>query len=91
MRNLIEEIVAREYERLLPTVGGFCGCDACRTDVLVYALNRLPPRYTAQHEGEVITNVSLQGHQNVADMSVALLDGFRRVQANPREGHSKIG
>ena len=87
----MEEIVAQEYERLLPSVQRFCGCDECRTDVLVYALNRIPPRYVAKRRGEVITAVRLQGHQNVADISVALLDGFRQVQANPREGHGKKG
>lgn len=88
---MIEEIVAREYERLAPSVRGFCGCDDCRTDVMVYALNRIPPRYVAKREGEVITSVRLQGQQDVADISVALLDGFRRVQENPRAGHAGTG
>lgn len=85
---MIEDIVAREYERLAPSVEGFCGCEECRTDVLVYALNRIPPRYVAKWEGEVITSVQLQGQQDVADISIALLDGFRRVQQNPRQGHT---
>lgn len=89
MKNVLESVVAREYERLRRQVDGFCGCDRCRDDVIVFALNRLPPRYVAAEEGEVITNVRLGADQPMADVAVALLDGFRRVALNPRAGHSK--
>jgi hypothetical protein len=54
---------------------------------MVYALNRLPPRYVAQPTGEVLTTLSMGSDQPKADISVVLLEGFRRVQADPREGH----
>lgn len=84
---MLEQVVAREYERLLPRVEGFCGCDMCRDDVLVFALNRLPPRYVAAPRGEIITSVTMSEDQNLADVSMALMDAFRRVNANPRAGH----
>lgn len=89
MKNLLETMVQREYDRLLPTVKGFCGCPLCRDDVLVYALNRVPPRYVTQPEGEVLTHVRMETDQPIADISMALLDGFRKVQASPRKGHEK--
>ena len=66
---------------------GFCGCNMCSDDVLVYALNRLQPRYVAQPTGEVLTNVSLGSDQQKTDISVVILDGMRRVMAEPRAGH----
>ncbi|UCG87409.1 MAG: late competence development ComFB family protein [Gemmatimonadota bacterium] len=87
MKNLLEEVVAREYEQLKSTIPGFCGCDMCRDDVLVYALNRLLPRYVAQPTGEVLTSLSMGSDQPKADISVVLLEGLRRVKAEPREGH----
>ncbi len=84
---MLEEVVAREYERLKSTVPGFCGCHMCRDDVLVYALNRLAPRYVAQPTGEVLTNVTMGSDQPRADISVVLLEGLRRVKAEPRENH----
>jgi competence protein ComFB len=66
----------------------FCGCDMCRDDVLVYALNRLSPRYVAQPTGEVLAHISLASDQPKADMSVVILDGMRRVHSDPRAGHS---
>ena len=87
MKNMLEDIVAREYEQLKSSIPDFCDCELCRDDVMVYALNRLPPRYVAQPTGEVLTKLSMGADQPKADMSVVLLEGFRRVQADPREGH----
>lgn len=86
MRNLLEDLVYREYERLRPA--GFCGCPQCRDDVIVFALNRLPPRYVAAHEGEVLAHVALGREQPIADVSVVLVEGFRRVASSPRAGHA---
>ena len=87
VKNLQEDAVRRKFEELKHTMPEFCGCDMCCDDVLVYALNRLSPRYVAQPTGEVITNVSLGSDQPKADMSVVILDGMRRVHAEPRAGH----
>jgi competence protein ComFB len=87
VKNLQEIAVRREYEVLKHTMHEFCGCDLCRDDVLVYALNRLPPRYVAQQAGEVITQVSLETDQPKADVSVVILEGMRRVHSGPRAGH----
>lgn len=87
MKNLLEELVIREFERLLPSVEGFCGCGQCRDDVLVYTLNRLRPHYVASVEGEVITRTAMEGDQHRSDVAVLLLEGFRKVQKHPREGH----
>jgi competence protein ComFB len=87
VKNVLEEAVAREYERLRAEMPDFCGCEMCRDDVLVFALNRLPPRYVTQPTGEVLTSVTMASDQPKADISVLLLEGFKRVQADPREGH----
>ncbi len=87
MKNVIEDLVVQEYDRLRPTVAGFCGCAQCRDDVMVYALNRLPPRYVSAPEGEVISGVQLQRDQPKADVSIVLLEAFRRVVSAPRPGH----
>ncbi len=87
MKNLLEDAVAKEYEVLKPKVSGFCGCDLCRDDVLVYALNRLPPKYVATDTGEVVSAVSLGVGQPKTDISVMLMEAFNKVMADPRDGH----
>ena len=88
MKNLIEPLVAREYAKLLPTMKDACGCPICREDILVYALNRLPPRYVATLTGEVVSEVKMEAEQGQADIAVALMDAFRVVGASPRHARS---
>ncbi len=84
------EVVQREYERLRPQLPTFCGCDTCRGDVLVYALNRLSPRYVSTRQGEIITGLSLSSDQEKAKLDVVLLEGFRRIGLAPRCGAKPV-
>jgi len=81
--------VAREYERLRPTFPEFCGCETCRDDVMVFALNRVRPRYVTRRRGAVLARVRMERDQELADLSVALVEGFRRVHEAPRPGHDR--
>ena len=90
VKNLTEDVIRREYERLVKTIDGFCGCDICRDDVLVYALNRLKPHYVTQHRGAVLQHLAMQHDQQTADMSVALLAGFKLVKDKPRPNHLEL-
>jgi competence protein ComFB len=88
MRNLLEAVVIREHERLLAEMPDACGCPLCREDILVHALNRLPPRYVATLTGEVVSEVQLGADQGRADVTVALLEAFRVVGDAPRHPRS---
>jgi competence protein ComFB len=87
--NLNELVVAREYDRLVQTVEEFCGCGVCRDDVIVYALNRLLPHYVTEERGAIVQRVAMERDQQVADVAVALMNGFRVVGASPRPGHDR--
>ena len=76
----------REYDRLRVQFAAFCGCETCRGDVLVYALNRLSPHYVSTRQGEVLTALSLGTDQEKAKLDVVLLEGFRKVALAPRCG-----
>ncbi|PYP57545.1 MAG: hypothetical protein DMD44_10005 [Gemmatimonadetes bacterium] len=84
--NLTYEVVQREYAKLRPQLPRFCGCETCRGDVLVYALNRLAPSYVSTPQGEVLVELRLDSDQEKAKLDVALLDGFRKVGLAPRCG-----
>jgi len=84
MRNLVEARVAEAYDAIRPRFPSFCGCPVCREDVLVYALNRVPPRYVRSDEGMAVSQVALEGGQQRAAIDVAVMDGFRRVEQSPR-------
>ncbi len=84
------EVVQREYASLRAKLPAFCGCDTCRGDVLVFALNRLSPHYVSTRQGEILTELSLQSDQEKAKLDVALLDGFRKVALAPRCGAKPV-
>lgn len=84
--NVTSEVVQREYESLRDKLPKFCGCDTCRGDVLVYALNRIAPHYVSTRQGEILTELALASDQEKAKLDVALLDGFRKVGLAPRCG-----
>ena len=84
--NVTLEVVQREYQSLRDAFPKFCGCDTCRSDVLVFALNRLTPHYVSTRQGEILTGLSLASDQEKAKLDVALLEGFRKVAGAPRCG-----
>ena len=89
IQNLVEERVSAAYERVRPSFQNFCGCNVCRGDVLVYALNRLPARYVATREGKVMTELALDSDQHRVDLEVILMEGFRKVATAPRCGRAR--
>ena len=84
MKNVTEQLVIRALQELLPSVPELCDCAVCREDVLVYALNRLPPHYTSTLKGEVVSKLEMEAGQGSIDVTVVLLDGMRRVADTPR-------
>ena len=88
IKNLVEEHVAAAYDQLRGHFPDFCGCEVCKGDVLVFALNRIPARYVATREGSVVTEFNLEKDQSRASLDVTLMDGFRKVGMAPRCGRS---
>ncbi len=84
--NVTLEVVQREYDSLRDGFPKFCGCDTCRGDVLVYALNRLSPHYVSTRQGEILTELSLHSDGEKAKLDVALVDALRKVALAPRCG-----
>jgi competence protein ComFB len=88
--NVTWEVVHREYGALRDRFPAFCGCDTCRGDVLVFALNRLQPHYVSTRQGEILTEISLDSDQERARLSVVLMDGLRKVALAPRCGANPV-
>jgi competence protein ComFB len=88
--NVAWEVTKKEYEKLRAQYSRFCGCDTCRGDVLIYALNRLSPHYVSTRQGEILTELSLSSDQEMAKLDVVLLEGFRKVAMAPRCGANPV-
>jgi competence protein ComFB len=86
VKSVTEYLANRAYDELAPTMPGICTCPVCREDVLVFALNRLPPYYASTLKGEVVTKLKMEDGQGSIDVTVVLLEGMRRVADSPRCG-----
>ena len=91
IRNLAEEHVLVSYESLRARFPDFCGCDVCRDDALVFALNRVPARYVSSRTGSVVTEVTLEKDQSRAAIDVAMMEGLRKIVMAPRCGRQGRG
>ena len=84
IKNLVEDHARELFAEIRDRFPDFCGCETCTQDVLIYALNRLPPRYVGGREGTVVTDVNLDKDQNRAAIEVAIMEGIRKVTLAPR-------
>ena len=89
--NLVEHHVAEAYDQLRRHFPEFCGCDVCRADVMVHALNRIPARYVASPTGSAVTELQLEKDQTRARIDVVVMEGFRKVAGAPRCGRQAAG
>lgn len=80
----MEDVVAEELETLLPEYPEVCQCKRCQTDIMVMALNRLPPKYASTNKGNVYVMISATEPQNEADVTLEVTKAIERVSKNPR-------
>ena len=85
-RNLMEEIVLENIDSVLEECG-CCNCDICKTDVITYTLNHLPPKYVSTLKGELFSSIDMHVFQNAADIVFAMVQSAKRVKENPQ--HNK--
>jgi hypothetical protein len=82
--NMMERHADDAYDRLKSAIKEFVDTPQHRDDVIVYALNRLPPKYVVTNEGKVVTSVALDGDQHRAAIDVQVLEAMRHVARSPR-------
>lgn len=82
--NLMEHHAREAYDRLKGAIPGFVDSAEHRTDVIVHALNRLPPKYVVTDAGKAITEVALEGDQQRTAIEVRIIEGMRMVAQRPR-------
>lgn len=82
-KNIMEDIVENKMNQIQGTLG-CCTCEHCRSDIIAYALNHLPPKYVVTAKGEVYSKLYTLSVQHDADIMSALTQGANLVAKNPR-------
>lgn len=89
--NVMEQHVKEAYQRLKATTPEFVDSPEHRDDVVVYALNRLPPMYVVTDEGMAVTEATLDLPQQRTAIDVKVLEGIRQVVRMPRTNSHRSG
>lgn len=82
--NVMEHHVVEAYERLKNLVKEFEDSPDHREDVVVFALNRLPPKYVVTDEGKAVTEAALDAPQHRTAIDVQVIEALRQVARVPR-------
>lgn len=83
LRNLTEDIVTSKLDALIERLGG-CNCDICRLDVASYALNRLPNKYVATTQGELLSKIGLIDNDFTIRVTTELTKAISIIKSHPR-------
>lgn len=79
--NLMEDIVLQHVDRILEA-DGCCCCDICKSDVIAYALNHLPPQYVVTDTGRMMVKLKNCDSQNRTDVLAALSNAVKLIRDN---------
>lgn len=83
IQNYMEEVVQDELETLLSERADVCKCQKCRYDMMVFALNRLPPKYVITDRGRLYTKLKEQELQFKTDVVKELTKAISVITKNP--------
>ena len=83
LRNITEDIVISELDGMLNKLD-CCKCDKCRLDIASYALHRLPAKYIATTQGELMSKISIIDNDFRMRVATEISKGAEVVKKNPR-------
>lgn len=83
LKNIVEEDVQQQLDKLLPTMPNVCSCEICRSDMAAYALNRLKPNYVRSNKGELFHKVNTSSIQAKTDLMSAVVTAINVIGARP--------
>jgi competence protein ComFB len=84
IQNYMEDVVQDELELLLSERDNICKCQKCKYDMMVLALNHLPPQYVITNRGRLYTKLNEQEAQFKADVVKELTKAITKVSRNPQ-------
>lgn len=84
VKNCMEKFVIDNIDGVLGKYPGVCGCEKCRRDICILALNHLPPKYVATDKGDTYTRLTLCTQEHMMAIVQELAKAIEIVSHNPR-------
>lgn len=83
LRNIMEDYVIVILDRILDNLD-CCKCEKCRLDIASYALNRLPSKYVATTQGELMTKLCEFDNNFETQVMASLTLAANVIKKNPK-------
>lgn len=83
LRNLTEDIVISKLDVMIERLD-CCRCDLCRLDIASYTLNRLPSKYVATTQGELLSKIALIDTEFTIRVTTELTKAVNIIKEHPR-------
>ena len=90
-KNYMEDAVAHMLNRVAPKYPDVCMCERCSTDMMMIALNNLPPRYVSTHKGAVLQRAKEMELQYEVELLTEVMRAVQIVAKRPHHGRNEEG
>lgn len=84
LKNIMEDAVEYQLNKLLSTMPNVCSCDNCKLDMMSYALNRLSPQYVRTDTGALFQKLSNYQPQAEVTIMTTVMTAIEKIGAHPQ-------
>jgi competence protein ComFB len=84
LKNMMEDAVEYQLNKLLPTMPNICSCENCRLDMASYALNRLSPQYVRTDTGELFQKLNNNRPQAEVEILAVVISAINKIGSHPQ-------
>ena len=84
LKNMMEDAVEYQLNKLLPTMPNICSCENCRLDMASYALNRLSPQQVRTDTGELFQKLNNNRPQAEVEILAVVISAINKIGSHPQ-------
>ncbi len=86
LKNIMEDAVEYQLNKLLPTMPNVCSCENCKLDMASYALNRLSPQYVRTNTGALFQKLHNYQPQAEVEILTVVISAIEKIGNHPQHG-----
>lgn len=84
LKNMMEEAVEYQLNKILPGMTNICSCEKCRLDMAAFALNRLSPQYVRTDAGALFQKLNNSSQQAEIEVLTTVMSAINIISEHPK-------
>lgn len=84
LKNVMEDAVEYQLNKILPTMPNVCSCEKCRLDMASFALNRLSPQYVRTDTGALFQKLNNSSQQAEVEVLTTVISAVNIISQHPK-------